>query len=306
MRRSIKPVWVQILVLGLLVLGSPLGAWADTIFFTNRNGSGSIQKVDTATNTITTVTNTPGLPDSLLFAPNGNIVYTINSTSPTEVGIFNGATNMTVNVGSNARDLTLAPDGKSVYVGDASTGDILQMDLTTHAVSIFASALGAVDGIAFGGDGNLYVVDHSRTQVDELNSSGAVIHSRSGFTQIDGMTFDSTTNSIWVGANNATLYELGLGLGSSTSFTTPNLGEIDGIASDGKGHIFVANFLSNIAEYNIASNTASIVATTPGIDDLAPVAGLGAPVPEPATFGLVGFAGLALVVSRGRARASVR
>ena len=288
MRRSTKRI-AHVGVLGLLVLSSPVGAWADILNFTNRNGGGSIQQVDTATSIITTITNTPGLPDSLLFAPNGNLLYTINSTSPTAIGIFDGTTNTTVNVGNDARDMTLAPDGKSVYVGDFSGGKIFQVDLTTHAVTQFASGLGPVDGIAFGSDGNLYAVANNRTQIDELDSTGAVIHSLAGFGQLDGMTFDSSTNSIWVGANNATLYQFALGLGSSTAFTTANLGIIDGIASDGNGNLFVANFGSNIAKYNIGSNTAAIVATTPGIDDLAPVAGLGAPnVPEPGSIILLG------------------
>src|SRR5579872_714384 len=223
------------------------------------------------------------------FRSEWNLLYTINSTSPTAIGIFDGTTNTTVNVGNDARDMTLAPDGKSVYVGDFSGGKIFQVDLTTHAVTQFASGLGPVDGIAFGSDGNLYAVANNRTQIDELDSTGAVIHSLAGFGQLDGMTFDSSTNSIWVGANNATLYQFALGLGSSTAFTTANLGIIDGIASDGNGNLFVANFGSNIAKYNIGSNTAAIVATTPGIDDLAPVAGLGAPnVPEPGSIILLG------------------
>lgn len=99
MNRSI-PIYVS-----LLVLGAASSAQATVLTWTDRNGSGSIQMTDTSTGT-TLVTNTPGLPDSLIFAPNGNVVYTIN-TPITAVGIFDGTTNTTFTHGSSVRDLTL-------------------------------------------------------------------------------------------------------------------------------------------------------------------------------------------------------
>jgi DNA-binding beta-propeller fold protein YncE len=269
----------------LTFLATPgIRGYADILFFTNRNGGGSIQKVDTSTNTITTVTTTPnGLPDSLLFLPGGDLAYTVNSGTPGIV-IFDGTTNTDFASGGDARDLALSADGKSLYLGEFGNGAILKFDLTTHTYSPFASGLNGVDGLAIGSDGNLYAVVNNRSQIDEFNTSGVLLHSLSGFSAIDGLTFDSFTNSIWAGSNNAILYKVALGLGSSTAFTPGNIGVIDGIASDGNGHIFTANFLNSISKYDIASNTAAVVANTSGIDDLAPVAGLGAPVPEPGSI----------------------
>jgi hypothetical protein len=63
---------------------------------------------------------------------------------------------------------------------------------------------------------------------------------------------------------------------------------LDGIVADGNGNIFVANFSASISEYNIATNTSSVVASTPGIDDLAPLIGVPPPIPEPASLALLG------------------
>jgi len=272
-----------------MFLGISTGARADLLYFTNRNGGGSIQKVDTSTNTITTVTNSPtGLPDSLLFLSNGDLAYTVNTGTPGIV-IFNGTTNISYASGTDVRDLTLGPNGQSLYVGNFAQGSISKFDLTTHTYSTFKSGLGGVDGLAFGSDGNLYAVTHNRTQIDEFDISGNLLHSITGLAQLDGLTYDSFTNSIWGGANNATLWKFALGLGSSTAFSPANIGTVDGVAADGSGHIYTANFLASISKYDIASNTASVIANTPGIDDLAPVSGLGAPtVPEPTSILLLG------------------
>jgi DNA-binding beta-propeller fold protein YncE len=276
------------LLLTSVVVGSALSARADILYYTDRSGVGSIKKVDTSTNSITTVTNSPtGLPDSLLFLPNGDIAYTVNTGTPGIV-IFDGTTNTSYAAGADVRDLTLAPDGQSLYVTETAQNRVRKFDLTTHTYSNFATGLGGVDGLAFGADGNLYVVTHNRTQVDEFSSAGTLLNSFGGLLQLDGMSYDSFTNSIWVGANNATLHKFALGLGSHQSFTPGNVGTIDGIAADGLGHIFVANFFASISKYDINTNTAAVIANTPSIDDLAPVSGLGAQVPEPASILLLG------------------
>jgi hypothetical protein len=68
---------------------------------------------------------------------------------------------------------------------------------------------------------------------------------------------------------------------------------VDGLESDGAGNIVIADVGSqHIANYNITTGVSSNLIVASGIDDIAPVAGLGAPppVPEPASLTLLGSA----------------
>jgi hypothetical protein len=95
------------------------------------------------------------------------------------------------------------------------------------------------------------------------------------------------------------------------AFVTPNGvaipgGGPDGITTDNQGNLFLASRANGeVVQYDIASNTASNIVFIDGLDDLAPVAGLGAPVPEPSAILLLGIGGLTLLSYRRRWRRPV-
>ena len=80
----------------------------------------------------------------------------------------------------------------------------------------------------------------------------------------------------------------------------------DGIVSDGQGRLFIASRAnSTIIQYDIATNTATAVGTIDGLDDLAPVSGLGAPVvPEPSSMLVVIVGGLGMMAYGLRRRSA--
>jgi DNA-binding beta-propeller fold protein YncE len=161
---------------------------------------------------------------------------------------------------------------------------------------------GSFNGIAYDAAGDLFAVNAATRQLLQLDpGTGAVLASYSigGSGYLDGMAFDPVTGNLFI-ANGTCLEEMtttGTDLGCVGSF-----GGIDGVESTGKGDILVADSDGgDIGDYNIATGTSTVLIITPGIDDIAPVEGLGAPpstAPEPSSFlllgsGLAGLAGLA-------------
>ena len=286
---------------------------AAIITWTNHGAAGtngSIEQTNTATGITTTVTSAPGRPDSVLVLSNGDFLYTVNmNTSTKGIVIFNGVSNSTTfPVGSQmsggVRQLALSPSGSYVSVGNFADGSIYNFNLTTDAVTTLATGLGTVDGLTYGSDGNLYAVTENRTAVDELNPvTGAIINSVTGLDGgLVGMTFDPSTGQLFV-ADQVTngLLELSLGLpNSGTEIAAGQFNRPVGLFYDGLGDIYAANFGTNIVEYNIASDTTSVVIpNAPGANNL-----FVQPVSEPNSLALVaaGFLGLTFIRERRRGR----
>jgi len=285
----------------LLVLGAASSAEATVLTWADHNLAGtepyasSIVQYNTTTGTNTILTSTPGRPDSLVFVPGGGIVYTVNmNTSEKGAVIFNGTTNTVIpitSISGGLRGEALAPGGTYVTVADSGSGTIYNVNLTTDAVTILATGLGSPTGpigLAYGSDGNLYASVDNETTVDELNpTTGAVINSVSGYTGLEGMTFDPSTDDLFVSDQDTNgLLELGLGLSDPTLVATGQLMRPVGISADGIGDIFVANFdpvTGYISEYNIASDTTTFVADAAGITGIVATV-----VPEPSSLALLG------------------
>jgi hypothetical protein len=94
------------------------------------------------------------------------------------------------------------------------------------------------------------------------------------------MTFDPVTGALWVSANsNAGLIEIPTDLSGFTSFAGGQIPNPDGLASDGDGNIIVASASTGtgyIYQYNIATGSVTRRNSVEGLDDIAPLTGLGA------------------------------
>jgi hypothetical protein len=281
-----------LLISGAVVLTSG-DAVADQIAYIT--GGTTIWAWDTTTNTVTSVDSTGMGLDSLMFDAQGNIVY--DSFSGGTVGRFNVTTLVNSSVtGSFAgpADMALEPGGTSALISDAGGTTISRVNLTT-STAIGSLSVGArPDGVTYDNAGNLFAV-LGLNEVAQINPvTGAILKTISTPNQPDGLTFDPTTGMLYVASDGGGFYTLPTNLSTATFTSIP--GEVfDGIASSGNDLLFVIRNNGGL-EYDLSTMTT--VETSPfisGADDIAPLAGLGAPptgVPEPLTLSLFG-AGLA-------------
>jgi DNA-binding beta-propeller fold protein YncE len=165
------------------------------------------------------------------------------------------------------------------------------MDLATHTVTTFTTTTLDVRGLAFDGNGNLFAMLNGTTNyIVKLDPvTGAVVGSLVTPAYGDGLTFDPFSGELWSAGGSGLLFAIKTDLSSLQQFSGPCF-RWDGVVADGKGNIDIAGAgCNNMYQFNIASSTFTKLADTPGIDDLAPLVGLGAPpaVPEPSTLFLI-------------------
>ncbi len=276
-------------------------AHATTIYATSIEGA-QIVKVDTVTASVTPVFNGVAA-DSLLFDTSGRIIYTAivlgqvrryDPVASTDSLLVSGL--------STPADMILEPGGNSLLVSQFGAGIISRIDLNTNAIASLGSYGGTPEGLAYDSAGRLFANLGTRdggpnkfiAQLDPM--SGAILAQSPGLTSLDGLTFDSFTGHLFASSlfgnqiceyNPSNLVSGPVACSAANSVPNP-----DGIAADGLGNIFVAargDF--NIYQFTTALGAPTAVANVFGLDDLAPVSGLGSNVPEPAS-GLLVAAGL--------------
>ena len=262
---------------------APQAVGADTVLYVTDYPGQTIYSVDITTGVKTLVTTTPGPPDSLIFAPNGNILYSLQSSGG-QLGSFDGTANtilVTTGLGVPG-DLTLEPSGKSVLISDVTNGRILRYHLDSGVLDLpLRSGLGRVDGLTYDNSvpPKLFAVIN-RNSVAQINPvTGVIMNQLTGLSVgLDGITFDPVTGDLWVSSYlSGGILRIPTNLSGSLGTFASSIPNPDGLESDGKGNIFVAAAATNVWQYNIASDTATKKNAVPGLDDLAPLTGLGAP-----------------------------
>jgi DNA-binding beta-propeller fold protein YncE len=295
-------------LLGIVMVSGVQGRASASILFGTEFFGKQIVRIDTATNTVTTVANTPGNPDSMLFVGQ-NIVYNDESSfhALREIDLVTHTDTILSNQFSNPTDLTLTPDGKSVLVGDSS-GKIIKYDFQNHTTSVFANPSGSPQGLAFDTTGrlfanlgNLFGGGPTGTFLAQLDpTTGAILHTSTGLNSLDGLTFDTTTGLLFATSRfGGGVYSIDPNNLSDVKTIVPagTLVIPDGITSDGNGNLFIAvQGDSRVYRYDIASRTLTPETVVPGtLDDLAPASGPGSLVPEPPAITLLGSGALSVL-----------
>jgi DNA-binding beta-propeller fold protein YncE len=301
------------LLIGFAVLVQLLSVTAEAtagqiLYATSLTGQ-QIVKVDTATNQVIPVFNTVGEPDSLVFDTHGNIIYT--SLNKGQVRLFNPSTQVDTLLGgglAGPADLALTPSGDSVLVSEANGGKIFKIDLATHKGSQLGSYGGVPQGLAFDAVGHLFAVlgfrsakaDSFIAQLDPM--TGAILNQSTKEIALDGLTYDPFSKMLYSGSTEGSgIYQFDPASLNVTLLANSTKVPFDGLTTDSAGNLYLAHFDFSVPpgyiyQYNLATSTLTQLTPVSGLDDLAPVTGLGSPpVPEPTGLTLFGVSAAGLI-----------
>jgi hypothetical protein len=312
----------------------PGRAGAEPILYATAIGNNNpgIFKFDLATPNPTPVPVLTGVAaDSLIFDLNNRIIFTASALG--EVRAVGTATPLLTGLNSPG-DLTLDPTrlGNSALVSDRGGKRIDRFDLNgagriatlnVRNVVVNGTALGAnahPQGITWNAAGTKLYAILSSNVIAQLNDNLSVTSNLRQYpasvvptgASLDGLTFDPKTGHLFAGL-----------LGSPTVFSeskileidptdlhvirtilTPGVFQIDGLEADENGNVFFTSRndpsvpANQFRIFELDAGTTNIhpVARLPGLDDIAPLAGAGAPgpgplagVPEPGTLALLGL-----------------
>jgi sugar lactone lactonase YvrE len=291
-------------------------ARAATLYATSLEGS-ELLKVDTVTNTVTLVENTPESPDSLVIDSQGRFVYTTGSGSELRrfdpVGNTDTLLASGVNGLSEAQDVVLDPGGNTILVSNYFGNSITRTNLTTLTTTTLISGFSNAEGLAYDGSGDLFALGGTRGsatflyQIDPI--TGAILRQSAAFdstNSLDGLTYDPFSGLLYATSIlGNTLYSID----PTNLATVHNLGSIggpDGLTADSNGLLYIASRDdSSIHSYNVATQAFTTLTNVPGLDDLAPASGLGSGnnAPEPGTWALA-MTALVVIAFRRAVRAA--
>jgi DNA-binding beta-propeller fold protein YncE len=290
-----------VLALGALVALTTTARANPILYATSLEGQ-TIDRVDLGTNSVTPVVNpTFGQPDSLIFAPGGNIVY--SSISAGTIQLFNVTTHTDMTLASGLaapQDLELDPGGTTVTFSNAGPGQVERVSLSGGGASLLHTYGGNTTGLVYDPLGRLFLnVDNGGGSINQIDpTTGAVLHSSmQSLPNLDGLTYDPFTHLLYATAlGTSQIYAIDPNTLVATLLPNSGVPRPDGVVADGLGHLFVASRGDfHIYEYDLGTNQLTQRTMLFGLDDLAPLVGLGAPTPEPSTLLLMGSISLGMV-----------
>lgn len=308
-------------LMGLLLTATSCQAsmFKGTLYYTKFTGGVNVDKVDYSYNSTTqslSLTNKTGIAslagaDGIIFAPDGDLLVGGQSTSKVFKLHPDGTGITFVNPGTvDSFHLALDPSGKKFYTSPFEGRlDIVPLNPfangTHHNVSAAPGKTGdtgltqlafAPNGKVFYSDsnpngfGNYGLIDLSTFQTTRLGTDIRAVH---------GLIYDPFTGLMTmfgagaVATVNPTSLTFKQRIGINTDFDQGSV--------DGHGHAFIAGngqitFIDYSATHDItsASNKVIIVNGFSGIDDTAPLVGLGSNVgivPEPSSLTLLALGG---------------
>ncbi len=257
-------------------------ALADVNLTATARDTRRLVNVNLTTNTVTTIKNTTGFPDSMVYDALGRIIYDEADTNT--VHRYDPATSTDIIIADDTKginipaDLALSPDGSYLLVSNFGAQTITKTLLTAgFPTTVLVNAMGP-EGLAFDASGRLYALigyGTADSRLVELNpSTGAILRSSIAFDptfSLDGLTFDPFSGLLYatsMGGN--ALYSINPATLAATKIGT--IPSPDGVITDSHGTLYIAargDF--RVYSYTIATATVTALTPVPGIDDLGAV-----------------------------------
>ena len=263
-------------------------------YYVTQVGAGSIARVTVSVTGVVKVESgyVSGLPgdgpDSAVFASDGTLLasnFSAGSISRIDVSTRKI---LTVQVNKVAvmpiADLAYDPSSNAVwgitYSGTGPTA-IVRVDLSSGATTTAnPDSLSDMGGVAITETGSrVFVSSHDGT-IAEIDRSGRVVRKVTVQGSPDGLSYDPSTGNLFA-AGCGGICELATGGAGGTKLTyvrTFDAVDGDGIAADGKGHVYVAMSTCGALCRPVLATDKAVTVTddVPAADDVVPLTGAGA------------------------------
>ncbi|MBV8195993.1 MAG: PQQ-binding-like beta-propeller repeat protein [Candidatus Dormibacteraeota bacterium] len=278
-------------VVALAAANPQLSASTGTYYVTEI-GLGAIARVvvDGSGNVTTTEMYISGLPtsgpDSAVFANDGTLIVsnfddgTISRVDVNARKIVTPMINKTP-LDTPVADLASDPSGNDVWAiarGGSGTNALERIDLSSGAVTAMnPDSIDSPGGIVFNDSGSRLFVSSGGGSVYEVDPhTGHVLHQVKVDGSPDGMTYDPSTGFVFTSGCGG-LCELDTASNGLRYVKTLKSADGDGIAADGRGHIYVAmSGCGDLCRVDLATDTSVTVADSiSGADDVTPLVGAG-------------------------------
>jgi YVTN family beta-propeller protein len=234
-----------------------------TIAYVTNEGSGTVNVINTATNTVinTISVGSSSLPRGVAFNPSGTLAYVANDGAGT-VNVINVATNTVVNtitVGSSPFGVAFSPSGTYAYVANYGSGTVSVINVATNTVTNTITVGSSPQGVAFSPSGALaYVTNYGSDTVSVINpATNTVISTITVGTAPRGVAFTpSGTIAYVINSGSDTVSVINVATNTIINTITGSVNPA-GVAFNPSGTLaYVANYGSfTINVTDVATNT---------------------------------------------------